>query len=100
MASARKRPRTNSIILGAAALGLAVVISFQIHSVRQDINKSNSQLVEIQAQRVALENENAQLAKELDANNKSYYIERIAREKLGYAYPGETVYYDVSAGIN
>jgi len=100
MASARKRPRTHSIILGAVALGIAVVISFQIQSVRQDIDRSQSQLVEIQAQRTALQNENAQLLKELDPSNESYYIEKIAREKLGYAYPGETVYYDVSAGIN
>lgn len=100
MASVRKRPRTHSIFLGAAALGMAVFFAFQIHTVRQDIEQSNSQYVEIQAQRTALENKNAQLLKELDSDNESYYIEKIAREKLGYAYPGETVYYDVSAGIN
>lgn len=100
MASARKRPRTHSIILTAVALGIFVFIFFQILTVRRDIEQSRSQLVEIQAQRTALENENAQLLKELDSANESYYIEKFAREKLGYAYPGETVYYDASAGIN
>lgn len=42
--------------------------------------------------------ENARLQAVVDNDDKSDYIEKIAREKLGYVMPGEKVFYDVTPG--
>ena len=42
--------------------------------------------------------ENEELESFLNEGDESAYIERIARDVLGYVLPGERVYYDVSSG--
>lgn len=48
-----------------------------------------------QKQRLELEVENVQNM--LDEEDNVAYIEHVAREKLGYANPGETVYIDIQS---
>ena len=42
--------------------------------------------------------ENEELESFINESDESDYIERIARDVLGYVLPGERVYYDVSSG--
>ena len=35
----------------------------------------------------------------VDSEDKSDYMEQIAREKLGFVMPGEKVFYDVTPGV-
>ena len=42
--------------------------------------------------------ENDRLQEIVDSEDKSEYIEKIAREKLGFIMPGEKVFYDVTPG--
>ncbi|MEG1436992.1 MAG: septum formation initiator family protein [Oscillospiraceae bacterium] len=42
--------------------------------------------------------ENDELQQILDNGDASKYIERVARDVLGYVLPGERVYYDTSSG--
>ena len=40
--------------------------------------------------------ENERLQDVIDNSDKDSYIERVAREKLGYVKPGEKVYYNIT----
>lgn len=42
--------------------------------------------------------ENERLKSIVESEDKSEYIEQVAREKLGYVMPGEKVFYDVTPG--
>ena len=42
--------------------------------------------------------ENERLKSVVESEDKSEYIEQVAREKLGYVMPGEKVFYDVTPG--
>ena len=42
--------------------------------------------------------ENERLQKVADGGSQEDYIERVAREKLGYVMPDEKVYYDITPG--
>ena len=42
--------------------------------------------------------DNEHLQSIIDDDDKSEYIEQVAREKLGYVMPGEKVFYDVTPG--
>ena len=44
------------------------------------------------------ERENERLQKVADGGSQEDYIERVAREKLGYVMPDEKVYYDITPG--
>lgn len=41
---------------------------------------------------------NDRLQSIVDSDDKSDYIEQVAREKLGFVLPGEKVFYDVTPG--
>lgn len=43
-------------------------------------------------------NKNERLQAIVDNEDKSQYIEQVAREKLGFVKPGEKVFYDVTPG--
>ena len=43
--------------------------------------------------------QNDRLQAIVDSEDKSDYIEQIAREKLGFVMPGEKVFYDVTPGV-
>ena len=84
-----KRPT----ILLVAALFLVIGAAFltQLIPYRQIID-SNRQVESARAELAALENENLLLQADVAALETPEEIERLAREKLGYARPGETAY--------
>ena len=55
------------------------------------------ELANIQAQKDRLQLEVADTQSLLDEDRDEVYIERIARERLGYANPGEKVYIDIQS---
>ncbi len=78
-------------VVAFLAYGLFNIVSlnFDVASKEQELQELNDQ-VEILEQ----QNEEALRQSELDENNE--YIEKVAREKLGYAYPNERIYVDIS----
>lgn len=82
-------------------MGLVLLIGYFVitfFSLRLSIKERSSVLeqknVEYQ-QQVA---ENERLKSVVESEDKSEYIEQVAREKLGYVMPGEKVFYDVTPG--
>lgn len=80
------------MILIVMTLGLVV---YEFVSLQVEISQKNAELAELTAQRAAVESENRQLSRYSEDNYKIEYIEKIARNKLGYALPEERIYYIV-----
>ena len=54
------------------------------------------QLENLTQQVAAQEAANTELQRTLDSGDEAAYMERIARDKLGYVLPGEHIYVDMS----
>lgn len=77
-------------LLGYFVISL-VSLQFQIGEKREEVETAQQALASAQAENEELK----ELAREEDEKT---YMERIARDVLGYVLPGESVYYDVSTG--
>lgn len=97
-AQKNRRTRKKSFIL---TLGLVLLIGYFVitfFSLRLSIKERRSvweQKNVAYQQQVA---ENERLKSIVESEDKSEYIEQVAREKLGYVMPGEKVFYDVTPG--
>jgi cell division protein FtsB len=76
------------VVLGFAFVS-AIVPFQQILAQRQEVADAAARLA-------AVEDENRVLQSEITALNTPVEIERLAREKLGYVFPGETAFVVVS----
>ena len=90
---ARKRRGIFLKLLLAAFLcyGLTSLVMLQM-----DLAQKNEELDVINKKIVSQQQTNEELKTMLGQSDYSEYIERIAREKLGYVYPDERVFIDVS----
>ena len=65
-------------------------------SVQMDIVSKRQQLENLTQQVQAQQAENQELQRIVEAGDEAAYMERMAREKLGYVRPDERVYIDMS----
>lgn len=70
-------------------LGLFVTGQFQMAEKKRE-------LAEIEAQLSQQAQTNAELERLMESGDQDAYIERIAREKLGYVRPDERIFVDIS----
>ena len=63
-----------------------------------EVTTKRRQLDSIEREIYRQELENAEIKRVLDGGTDREYIERVAREKLGYAYPDEKIFIDRSGG--
>ena len=75
-------------ILGYFVISL-VSVQFQISEKTKEVEAAKQTLASAQA-------ENKELKELAEEEDEKTYMERIARDVLGYVLPGESVYYDVS----
>lgn len=61
-----------------------------------EIKERKDKVDELNAQYDQQVAENENLQDIIDNSDKDSYIERVAREKLGYVKPGEKVYYNIT----
>ncbi|MBQ8687954.1 MAG: septum formation initiator family protein [Ruminococcus sp.] len=78
--------------IAAAIIGCTVLII----SVQSDIAEKQGELQDIKEQINAYEAENEDLARILNSGDTDRYMEKLAREDYGYAYPDEFRFYDTS----
>ncbi len=69
---------------------------FSLISMQADINEKKNELDAVRQQYTESLIRNEELQKTLDSYGTDEFIEEQAREKLGYAYPEEHFYIDVS----
>lgn len=85
-------------MLALGAFALAGYFAITLIQLQIEISEKKEALAQVQAlynEKIA---ENKELEKVIEGGNEDEYIERIARDSLGYVKPGEKVYYDISFG--
>ena len=94
-----KRKQKRSFIL---TLGLVLLVGYFVITIiglqlsikeRQGVLEEKKSAYEQQLE------QNNRLQSIVDSEDKSEYMEQIAREKLGFIMPGEKVFYDVTPGV-
>lgn len=94
----KTKKRKTSIILTAGLLVLVCYFVVSFIGLQSKINDEKRELAVVNEKCDAQDFENSELERILKDGNELEYIERIARDELGYAKPGERVYSDISAG--
>ena len=96
MKAAEQKKTKNGFFLKMAAVAFAVYLLFSLISMQANINKKQNELDQVRQQYTESLIRNEELQKTLDSYGTDEFIEEQAREKLGYAYPDEHFYIDVS----
>lgn len=94
----RTKKRKTSFLLALGAFALAGYFAITLIQLQIEISEKKETLAQVQAQYNEKIAENQELEKVIEGGNEDEYIERIARDSLGYVKPGEKVYYDISFG--
>lgn len=90
-----KKPK-KGLFLKIAVAAFAVYILFTLITMQANISKKQTELDNIRKEYTEMLIRNEELQKTLDSYGTDEFIEEQAREKLGYAYPDEHFYIDVS----
>lgn len=80
--------------LAVAVVGVYLLVSFV--NGQMQVSSIQAQQEAVQAEIDAKTAENEELSEILESGDDNAYIERIARQKLGYAWPDEKVYIDIT----
>ena len=100
MSAAQKKKKTYSTILTVAFAALVCYFVIALISLQSDIKEQKEQIADINAQADAQSADNRELDNLLNDSDLDSYVERIAREELGYVFPNERVYYDEQLADN
>ncbi|MBQ8296321.1 MAG: hypothetical protein IJX77_00895 [Ruminococcus sp.] len=79
-----------------AAAALVVGCAVLIISTEKDCAEKEAQLIAVQEKIDSYEAENMELQRVLENEDMSAYMEKVAIEERGYAYPDERRFYDTS----
>lgn len=90
----KKSMATITLKLAVAVLGVYLLVSFV--NGQMQVASIQAQQETVQAEIDAKAAENEELSEILESGDDNAYIERIARQKLGYAWPDEKVYIDIT----
>jgi len=90
------KKKKKSFFLRLAVFSFAVYIFVLFVQLQLQIGSRNQELADIQQSIQEQTDYNAEMERLLSEGGETDYIERLAREKLGYAYPNEHIYIDRS----
>lgn len=94
-AAEHKKPK-KGLFLKIAAIALGVYLLYSLISIQANISEKQTELDSLRQEYTEMLIRNEELQKTLDSYGTDEFIEEQAREKLGYAYPDEHFYIDVS----
>lgn len=94
----KEKKNSRSFILTLAIIAVMGYFVISLISLQMDIRDKQREVTEAQQVQQEKQAENEELEKFLTDGDESSYIERIARDVLGYVLPSERVYYDISSG--
>lgn len=96
----KKKMRRKRTAISYIGIPVALILIFacliSIVSDKVELSEKQKELAVLQAKAYELEAENAGYASILEEEDERTYMERIAAENLGYAYPDERRFYDTS----
>lgn len=96
MKAKKRKPQKHSFILTLALLLAAGYFVIGFISTQLEIREKEKEAAAVRTQVEQQQAENARLQAVVDGGDESEYMERVAREKLGYVMPDEKVYYDIT----
>lgn len=94
----KEKKSSRSFFLTLALIAVMGYFVISLISLQIEIRDKSQEVQDAQAQYEEIQLENEELESFLANGDESTYIERIARDILGYVLPGERVYYDISSG--
>jgi cell division protein FtsB len=94
-ATDQKKPK-GGVFLKVVAIAFAVYLLYSLISTQASINRKQNELDALRQEYTESLIRNEELQKTRDSYGTDEFIEEQAREKLGYAYPEEHFYVDVS----
>ena len=92
----KKKRKNKSILLRILILGVCVYMIATLSGLWSTLNESQKELENLNAQYAAEQNDIEELRAMLEDDSQSKIIEKAARERLGYIYPDEQVFIDIS----
>ncbi len=92
----KHRKTRKSFMMRLCVFGFAGYLVVTLIQLQVEISQRQKELEEVKQQVEEQRIENKELERILMSDSDEKYIERIAREKLGFAYPDERVLIDVS----
>ena len=94
----KKKTRSTSFILTLAIIAVIGYFVISLISLQMEKAEKEQQLAQAQTTLEQKKEHNEELQSVLEEDDDSAYIEKVARDVLGYVFPGERVYYDISSG--
>jgi len=91
-----KKGLFNKFLVRIAAAAICAGCVLLIYTIENDRAEKEHDIAATEGKIEALEIQNADLQRILDSDDISDYIERVAVEERGYAYPDERRFYDTS----
>lgn len=89
----RLQKRHSTILMIVAAVAVCYfLISFFV--MRSDLKSQEKYYAQLNTQLAEKKAENEELKKLVDSSDLDEYVEKIARDELGYVFPDERVYYN------
>ena len=92
----RKKKRVG-LVAKVLIATFAIYAACTLVNLQLRINAASSEQATLQAQLEAQKLTNAELTDAVSGTNQEEYIAQIARDSLGYIYPGEQVFVDISS---
>ena len=92
----KKKRKNKSIILRVMILGVCVYMIATLSGLWNTLNQSRKELEALKAQYDAKQNDIEELRTFLVYGSQSQIIEKAARERLGFVYPDEQIFIDIS----
>ncbi len=92
----KKKRKNKSIILRVLILGVCVYMIATLSGLWNTLSQSRKELEALKAQYDQEQNDIEELRSMLEDGSQSQIIEKAARERLGFVYPDEQVFIDIS----
>lgn len=95
---AKAPAKKKNLLFRLSTLLFTLYVVFSLVQIQGEIQESRELLAQLEQQNEEQRIANKELERILSDGTQEEYIERIAREKLGFAYPEEQVLIDISGG--
>lgn len=93
---ARTKSHGGSVMLRILIIVFCAYLIYSLGGHFVELNAKNSELADLQMKQAQIEANIAEREKLLSEGTNEEIIEKAARERLGYVFPNETVYMDIS----
>lgn len=92
----KKKRKNKSILLRIMVLGVGVYMLITLYGLWNTLNENRKELNALKAKQASTQNDIDELRAVLADGSEKKMIEKAARERLGFVYPDEQVFIDIS----